>query len=212
MSNKSDDTNEDSALWALITKTVKPLKNDKAFSEPETTHSKEEDFALEQQKQEQTEEDKKQNRAEETKFQNDGIAYSSPSLKDPDQAPVKRPSRDIDKRSLQKLKRGQYKIEGRLDLHGMTQIKARDTLFSFLQASYHQGKRCVLVITGKGRQEIEDESGYLLHQEKGVLKKNLPVWLNDPSCRDIVLQHSQAQPKHGGGGAFYVLLRRNRGR
>lgn len=199
MNKKSDDANEDKTLWSFITRTVKPLKNrddpvcneinDTPLPASDELNNEEENIYTS------TIAGYRDSTASEVRSQTGGTGPRS---------------REIDKKSLQKLKRGQYKIEGRLDLHGMTQVNARDALINFLQASYQQGKRCVLVITGKGLKAIEDESGYLLHQEKGVLKKNLPSWLNDPPCSEVVLQYCQAQPKHGGGGAFYILLRRKR--
>ena len=198
MSKKDKDKDEDRALWALITNTIKPLK-DRDLPAEEDDFSKNAPDSAEQ-------------ASERPKPDDPGLKIPESDFKAAQQTPPpKKPaSRDVDKRSLQKLKRGQYKIEGRLDLHGMTQIQARDSLFSFLQSAFHQGKRCVLVITGKGRQSFEDEVGIPLHREKGVLKQSLPGWLDAPECRDIVLQHCQAQPKHGGSGAFYILLRRQR--
>ena len=109
------------------------------------------------------------------------------------------PARDLDRRTQQKLERGQMAIDAVLDLHGMTQEEAYGALNSFVLRGYHAGLRCVLVITGKGRAGA------------GVLKARLPDWLDAPALRPAVLRTVPAQQKHGGGGAFYVLLRRSRG-
>ncbi len=106
----------------------------------------------------------------------------------------------IDKRTVQRLKRGQLPIEARLDLHGLTQKEAHGRLDSFLSRAQDRGLRCVLVITGKGR----------VSQDGGVLRQMVPRWLNTPPSRGRVLSMSQAQPKDGGGGALYLLLRRRR--
>ena len=107
-------------------------------------------------------------------------------------------ARDIDRRTGEKLKRGQFEIDGRIDLHGMTQDKAQTSLGAFILRSYAANKRCLLIITGKG------EKG------RGVLKQRLPEWLNDPELSGAVLRIVPATPKDGGSGAFYVLLRRRR--
>lgn len=107
----------------------------------------------------------------------------------------------LDKRTAARLKRGQLAIEGRIDLHGMTQDKAHRALEGFLAASQAAGKRCVLVITGKGLRP----SG-----ETGVLRNLVPRWMNAPAIRARVLSFCTAQPRDGGTGALYVLLRRKR--
>ncbi len=106
---------------------------------------------------------------------------------------------EVDRRTDQKLKRGQYPVDFTLDLHGLTQAAARDKLQATLRRSYTQGLRCVLVITGKGRGEGQ-----------GVLRRKVPEWLAEEALRPIVLRFHAAQPEHGGGGALYVLLRRKR--
>lgn len=108
---------------------------------------------------------------------------------------------DLDRRTAERLKRGQLPIEARLDLHGMTQEDAHAALARFVGASRAMGRRCVLVITGKGRPNAEGG---------GVLKQSVPRWLNEPSLRAQVLAFAAAQPQHGGAGALYVLLKRVR--
>ncbi len=107
----------------------------------------------------------------------------------------------VDKRTALRLKRGRLAIEGRIDLHGMTQDKAHQALEGFLTASQAAGKRCVLVITGKGLRPTG---------ETGVLRNLVPRWMNAPAIRGRVLGFSTAQPRDGGTGALYVLLKRKR--
>jgi DNA-nicking Smr family endonuclease len=104
----------------------------------------------------------------------------------------------IDRRSAERLSRGRLPIEGRLDLHGMTQAAAVERLAEFIARSEAAGKRCVLVITGKGL-----ASG-------GVLRDQVPRWLNLPPNRARVLAFDYARQQHGGSGALYVLLKRRR--
>jgi DNA-nicking Smr family endonuclease len=89
-------------------------------------------------------------------------------------------------------------IEGTIDLHGMTQAEAYRSLHHFLAVSQERGRRCILVITGKGS-----------HSE-GVLRAAVPHWLNLPVTRSLVLAFAYATSAHGGVGALYVLLRRRR--
>ncbi len=107
----------------------------------------------------------------------------------------------IDKRTATRLRRGQLAIDARLDLHGMIQQEAFRALSLFLEESQESGARCVLVITGKG---LKPDGS------TGVLRDALPGWLNRVELRPLVLALSHAQPRDGGQGAFYVLLRRNR--
>lgn len=94
-------------------------------------------------------------------------------------------------------------IDGRIDLHGLTQDKAFAALEQFLARHIQSGARCLLVITGKGR---DADSG----THKGVLKQLVPEWISCGRFHPFILSVSPAKPKDGGSGAFYVLLRRNR--
>ncbi len=109
-------------------------------------------------------------------------------------------SGDVDGRTLDRLKRGRLRPEARLDLHGMTQDEAHGALVSFMADAQAGGKRCVIVITGRGR---NSEGG-------GVLRNQTPNWLNTPAIRARILAFATAQPRDGGDGALYVLLRRIR--
>lgn len=108
-------------------------------------------------------------------------------------------SPDVDRRTAQRLHRGRMEIDGRIDLHGMTQAEAHDALADFMDKAEARGWRCVLVITGKGT----GPGG-------GVLRSAVPRWLNLAPQRGRILSFGVAQPKHGGDGALYVLLRRRR--
>ena len=109
----------------------------------------------------------------------------------------------VDKRTAARLRKGRLAIEGRLDLHGMTQAEAHRELDHFLARAYDQGRRCVLVITGKGLRA--DGS-------VGVLRSAVPGWLNQPPNRARVVAFTRAVPRDGGAGALYVLIKRKRGR
>ena len=106
----------------------------------------------------------------------------------------------VDRRTAERFRRGQLAVEARLDLHGLTQEKAHRALASFIQEAHASRLRTVLVITGKG--------GF--GDARGVLREAVPRWLNEGDLRPRVLSCAWAQPKHGGAGALYVLLRRQR--
>lgn len=126
-----------------------------------------------------------------------------PSLPDQIQkAPVQ-----MDQKAFGKLKRGKLKPEGRIDLHGMTLDRAHPALTRFILSAQKSGKRLVLVITGKGKQR--DEGGSI-PVRYGVLRHQVPQWLAMAPLAAAVLQVSQAHISHGGGGAYYVYLRRQR--
>lgn len=113
----------------------------------------------------------------------------------------------MNKRTFARMKRGKESPDGRIDLHGMTVAAAHVALTAYLLRSFSEGKRLVLVITGKGRQS--KDSGPI-PTPKGILRHQLPDWVSQPPLNQIVLQLAQAHQRHGGSGAFYVYLARNR--
>ncbi|MBT4045923.1 MAG: DNA mismatch repair protein MutS [Rhodospirillaceae bacterium] len=119
-------------------------------------------------------------------------------------------SSGLDKRSAERLRRGQMVIDARLDLHGHTQADAHRAVHAFVAAGYRSGKRCVLIITGKGGPRDDFDSGFMPDRDSGVLRRNLPRWLGEPAVRNMILRLQSARPQHGGEGAYYVLLRRKR--
>lgn len=127
-------------------------------------------------------------------------AKLSPTLRAPAAPVAKAPGAGIDRSTEEKFRRGKMTIAGRLDLHGMTQAEAHGALIGFIEASFRAGRRCVLVITGKGPGA----------PSVGVLKRMVPRWLNTPPTSARILSTAAAQAKHGGDGAMYVLLRRRR--
>lgn len=104
----------------------------------------------------------------------------------------------LDRRSADRLKKGEMEIEADLDLHGLTQDMAHAQLLAFIQRCWIAQRRCVLVVTGKGS------------QGQGILRAQVPRWLNQSPLRERILGFSYAQPRHGGDGALYVLIRRQR--
>ena len=112
------------------------------------------------------------------------------------------PLAPLGRRERSQLSRGRKEIEARLDLHGMTQTRAHLALSGFLQRAHSNGLTFVLVITGKGKMGAE--------AERGVLRRQVPQWLNLPEFRTLVVGFEEAHIGHGGEGALYVRIRRSR--
>jgi len=83
-----------------------------------------------------------------------------------------------------------------LDLHGSGKIDAYGMVRDFILQSRARGMRHVLIITGKGR------------TSEGVLRANLPHWLNEPGLRPSIAAIAQGSANRGGSGVFHVLLKR----
>jgi len=110
------------------------------------------------------------------------------------------PNPGIDRRTAERLRKGEIAIERRIDLHGMTQDDAHAALDRFVRQAWKDGKRMLLVITGKGS----------VAEGGGVLRRQVPRWLAVGEHAARLLRLEPAQPRHGGAGALYVLLRRQR--
>ena len=121
----------------------------------------------------------------------------------------------IDRRTRQKLTRGQLDYEARLDLHGHTIGEAHALLVRFLEQARRRDLRLVLVITGKGASPfagptLHGASSYHVPERQGRLHRLLPEWLHEPVLSRLVNGFQPAHPRHGGGGAYYVHLKRRR--
>jgi DNA-nicking Smr family endonuclease len=109
----------------------------------------------------------------------------------------------FDRRLRQRVARGHAAIDARLDLHGMTQKQAHAALLHFLTQAQAQDAKLALVVTGKG---IGGAAGSA--SERGVLRRQVPLWLSLPEFRRFIVSFQQAHASHGGEGALYLRLRR----
>lgn len=105
----------------------------------------------------------------------------------------------LDPRVLRALRRGQYPVQAKLDLHGLTQAEAQRKVEVFLTDARRDQRRCVLIVHGRG---LNSEG------QVPVLKEGLRTWLTEGRAGKIVLAFTSARPHEGGAGAAYVLLRR----
>ena len=136
-----------------------------------------------------------------------GAAPPPPPVARPDVSPVKKapPLAPLGRRLRQRVARGREPIDDRIDLHGMTQSQAHAALADFLRGAQAAGARMVLVVTGKGR-----GGGQPAMDGRGVLRRQVPMWLSMPEFRSLVVGFDDAHLGHGGQGALYVRLRRGR--
>ncbi|MGB6549922.1 MAG: Smr/MutS family protein, partial [Xanthobacteraceae bacterium] len=121
-----------------------------------------------------------------------------PAVKSPPLVP-------LDRRAKQRVARGRDAIDARFDLHGVTQRQAHAALLGFLRQAQAEGAKMVLVVTGKGGGTAAPDRA-----ERGVLRRQVPLWLELPEFRHFVVGFSGAHVSHGGQGALYLRLRRAR--
>lgn len=117
----------------------------------------------------------------------------------------------LDRRQMRRIAAGKTDIDARIDLHGLRQAEAHARLRAFLATAYAAGLKTVLVITGKGAEAERPEPllGAMGEGQRGVLRRNVPLWLAQPDLSHIVLSYGAAGTRHGGTGAFYVCLRKS---
>jgi DNA-nicking Smr family endonuclease len=116
----------------------------------------------------------------------------------------------LDGNTAQRLGKGALVPQARLDLHGMTEDAAHRALATFLRGAQARGLRLLLVVTGKGKREAPDAPFDMGLGKRGVLKTMAPRWLAEPGLAPFIADVRAAHPRHGGGGALYVYLRKSK--
>lgn len=124
-------------------------------------------------------------------------------------APSPPPLAALEPKTRRRLGRG-AEVDARLDLHGLTQAAAHRRLRLFLMEAQAVGHSVVLVITGKGDPDRLMAHGPAFGEGRGVLKRAVPLWLAEPDLRGVVVGFESAGRRHGGEGALYVRIRRQR--
>jgi DNA-nicking Smr family endonuclease len=173
---------EERTLWKGVTRSIAPLRKMLAREADETAPAAAPPAAKPR-----------------TRAKASAVAPAAPVPAEPAAPPLA----PLGRRTKQRIARGRDALDGRLDLHGLTQAEAHDALFGFLRTRRARGARMVLIITGKG---AGDGAG-----GRGVLKRMVPLWLRLPEFRELVVGFESAAIRHGGEGALYVHLRRTRG-
>jgi DNA-nicking Smr family endonuclease len=122
------------------------------------------------------------------------------------------PVAEFERRAFRKVATGKVRIDATLDLHGLQRSDAHARLRAFLRNSQAQGHRMLLIITGKGGEvETGDHLARSLGRPgRGILRRSVPEWLEEPELRPVVLSYATAGLRHGGSGALYVRLRKAR--
>jgi DNA-nicking Smr family endonuclease len=188
MSRKRPLSEDEHALWVTVTRSIAPLKRRrKAALMTEPVEPLPPDGPLPPAK-----------RAKK-------IAPSVPVAPPPRTKPAPPPLAPLGRRMKQKIGRGSDPIDARIDLHGMRQAEAHAALARFLSRAQRDGARVVLVITGKGARPGADPDA-----ERGILKRQVPLWLESAELRPLVIGFENAGAGHGGAGALYVRVRRAR--
>ncbi len=191
---------DDAELWHHTARTIAPLKKAKGRVHPAAEDTPSTKPA-------------KPNALEERSQKAVTATKKLPAAPPPTPVLAKRPPLEtFDPKNARKLRSGKIDIDGRIDLHGMRQSEAHGALRRYLFLAHAKGKRWILVITGKGRSD-RDESGHdvIDHRpERGILKRSVPLWLDEPDLRAIIISFTEAAIQHGGGGALYVHLRKAR--
>ena len=177
-------TYEDRVLWTTIAKSIKPLR-----AEAKNVADENPDVAPEAQK---------PPAKQPPKFTKPVKIQKTVAIA-PTPKPLAPPMEPLTRRMKSRVATGKHAIDARLDLHGFTQHEAHSVLLRFLRTASARDARLVLVITGKGR-----------GGEIGVLRRQVPQWLGLPEFRDLVIGFEDAHIAHGGEGALYVRVRRNR--
>jgi DNA-nicking Smr family endonuclease len=177
---KRTPSDEEDALWEHVKRTVMPLQPHAKRAAPEKKPREEPAPALKPRK----------------------PAAALPPVPPPKAKPKPPPALSpMDRRTMSRITRGAVAIDGRIDLHGMTQASAHHRLIDYLHGAQASGAKVVLVITGKGSPD---------GSERGVLRRVVPVWLSSAELRPLVIGFDEAGRGHGGSGALYVRLRRKR--
>src|SRR6185437_13882420 len=119
----------------------------------------------------------------------------------------------VDGRTAERLRKGAIEPDLRLDLHGLTEDAAHRALATFLRGAILRGARLALVVIGKGLKPSGDDAPFDLELDRrtrGVLKAMVPRWLQEPDLVRFVADVRAAHRRHGGAGALYVYLRKER--
>ncbi len=207
---------EDVALWGFVKKSVRPLENGDSFEPHGDLEQQFSNMVGKVEARHRTKNPKQQSRQTDQKAAMPSYTPTVSMAKN-----RRKPARaeapvlaDFQRRDVRKIVTGHLPIDATLDLHGMTQAKAKPALKRFLKKHQGLGDKVVLVITGKGKTKSLDFEAedvfYENAREGGVLRYEVPNWLDENSFRDMVISYQTAHRSHGEEGALYIRLRKIR--
>ena len=185
-------TPEDEEVWRAVTRTLKPLKPGRAAKDRSNAPAP----------------------AVASPVGRTVVSVASPMASRPAApapAPVRKPPprmQPVEDKIKRRLARGRLSVDMKLDLHGMRQHEAHDALLGFIHRARAGGARIVTVVTGKGRGSRPEHEFHA--QPGGVLQRMVRHWLAAPELRHCVIGFDEADAAHGGSGALYVRIRRDR--
>ena len=140
-----------------------------------------------------------------------------PPAREKEKLPVPKTSRQrptgVDGRTAERLRKGAIEPDAKIDLHGLTELSAHDALAKFVRNAAAGGARLALVVTGKGLRPAAPDEPFDLELDRrtrGVLRAMVPRWLQEPALVRLVADVRTAHRRHGGSGALYVYLRKER--
>jgi len=189
MSRRRQLSDEEEALWAGFTRSIKPLKSAKPRAKTSPKSSATAPIV-------------------DTPAPSQTRSHPvTPRETRPAPSP---PLAPLGRRLKQRVARGREPIDARLDLHGMTQQQAHAALLRFLHRAQASGAKTALVVTGKGLRKSSSGAERDADNKPGVLKRQVPLWLALPEFRLLIVGFDDAHVGHGGEGALYVRLRRGK--
>jgi DNA-nicking Smr family endonuclease len=181
MSRRRHLSEEERALWRSFARSIKPLRYPQEAPPPPVSKAASAGGAA-------------------------ASAAPRPAAQQPTRTDESAPLAPLGRRLRRRVARGREPIDARIDLHGLTQAQAHTALLRFLRAAQADGARVALVVTGKGTERVNRDAAV----QRGVLRRQVPIWLSLPEFRPFVLGFEDAHAGHGGQGALYVRLRRGR--
>ena len=118
----------------------------------------------------------------------------------------------LEKIDLKKgIKKGDFHINKKIDFHGKSLLESEEQFNNIVIESYISGQRCLLFVTGKGLFKSKNhEESYKPKLYHGIIRASFIEWARSKKFSKYILSFEQASIEHGGDGAFYVYLRKNK--
>ena len=125
---------------------------------------------------------------------------------------IKNSEFSLEKIDLKKgIKKGSFHIDKKIDFHGKSLLESEDQFNNTIIESYNSGQRCLLFVTGKGLFKSKNyEESYKPKLYHGIIRASFIEWVRSKKFSKYILSFEQASIEHGGDGAFYVYLRKNK--